>query len=173
MHRLIQSTLLLAGLCAAALITSGCDSGMPEPGADTTADTAEARPADAMAERPPDEIGAERLESLPKGVKAEIPEDFPDDVAIYPGSVTAQGKGGKIDGAPTAALQLMSLDPPDKVFAFYKDELERQGWTIEEREGFAEKNAITAHKGDCRASMLAAPTSDGGSDIFLISDCST
>jgi hypothetical protein len=67
----------------------------------------------------------------------------------------------------------MSLDPPDKVFAFYKDELERQGWTIEEREGFAEKNAITAHKGDCRASMLAAPTSDGGSDIFLISDCST
>jgi len=173
MDRLRHFAFLITGLALVGLLATACDSGTQEPAAPASSDdTAAPQAAGDTSGRTADEIPDERLSTLPEGAVGEIPDNFPDDVAIYPGSVPAQGKGAEVEGAPISALQLMSLDPPDTVYEFYVDKLENEGWTIEDREGFAERRAITATKGNCKASVLAAPTADGGTDIFLITECS-
>lgn len=147
MDRLRQFAFMIAGLALIGLLATACDSGTQEPAAPAAPDeTASPQDAADTSSRPADEIPEERLSNLPEGAVGEIPDNFPQDVAIYPGSVPAQGKGTEVEGAPISALQLMSMDPPETVYEFYVDKLENDGWTIEEREGFAERRAITATK---------------------------
>ena len=70
-----------------------------------------------------------------------------------------------------SALQLLTMDPPETVYEFYREKFEGGGWEIEDREDFRGKNAISASNGKCKASILVAPTDDGGSDVFIISEC--
>jgi hypothetical protein len=173
MDRLRRLALLITSLAMAGVFATACDSGTDEPAAPDTPDTSTTQTAvDHSTTRPPDEIPESRIPTdLPEGIAAEIPENFPDEVPIYPGAVPARGKGAEVDGTPLAAVHLMSLDSPEQVFGFYRDKLESDGWTILDREGDAERNAIMASKGKCRVNVLAAPSDDGGSNIIVVTKC--
>ena len=167
---------LIASLALVSFVAVGCDSGTQEPDA-PAAKPMKIENSAASAPATTDDSGnvefsASRYPAdLPEGVTAAIPELFSKEFPLYPGSAPALGRGIDVEGRPMAALQLLSMDAPEKVYSYYREELENTGWVIEDREDFKGKNAISVSKGDCRASMFVAPTDDGGSDIFLMSEC--
>jgi hypothetical protein len=171
MHRFRKIAYLIVGLATAGAFAVACDSGTQEPAAPDNAGTP--LTADGSSTRPPDVIPESRYPiDLPADVDAGIPDIFPDEVPIYPGSVPAQGKGTEVEGVPIAAVQLMTLDSTEDVYDFYFDKFTNEGWTIEEREGFAEKSAISATKGKCKVTILAAPAEEGnGANIFIVTEC--
>jgi hypothetical protein len=166
---------LIVALAVAGLLSVACDSGTEEPDAPTPAplEIEDSAPTDAKTDPILDSgFAASRYPSdLPEGVLATVPDNFPKDLPLYPGSAPAQGRGVEVEGVPMAALQLLTMDPPETVYDFYREKLQTEGWEIEDREEFRGKNAISASNGKCKASMLVTPTEDGGSDIFLISEC--
>jgi len=172
---------LIVPLALTGLLAIACDSGTQEPAAPTTptSPTSEALQVEDSAgmNASPDEMTesgfpASRYPAdLPEGVQATIPDTFPEEFPLYPGSAPAQGRGVDLKGVPTAALQLLTMDPPEQVYEYYVENLQGEGWEIDDREDFRGKNAISASNGKCRASMLVTPTEDGGSDIFLITEC--
>jgi hypothetical protein len=166
---------LIATLALISLVATGCDSGTQEPDApaaepmkieNSAAPSANADSTGSI------EFPASRYPpDLPEGVIAAVPDNFPKEFPIYPGSAPAQGRGVEVEGVPMAALQLLTMDPPETVYDFYRERLKSAGWEIEEKEEFKGKHAISANKGKCTATMLVAPTDDGGSDIYLVSEC--
>lgn len=59
-------------------------------------------------------------------VRSQLPEDFPEDVPVYPGmaapDVTRLGDGFEVSGATGDSLE--------QVHAFYTDSLEKHGWGL-------------------------------------------
>ncbi|MEO1936284.1 MAG: hypothetical protein ABGX04_16015 [Myxococcales bacterium] len=169
MARSQNLSFLIATLALTSLIAAGCDSGTQEP--DAPAD-APMKIENAAAPSGSVEFAASRYPTeLPEGVSAAVPDNFPKEFPIYPGSAPAQGRGVEVEGVPMAALQLLTMDPPEKVFGFYREQLEGAGWELEDKEEYKGKNAISATRGKCKASMFVSPTDDGGSDIYLVSEC--
>ena len=171
---------VIMSLALAALLSAACDSGTQEPAAPTEASPAHSSSADedasAATQAEVDEKIAAIPESryikdLPEGVEAAIPDNLPKDLPIYPGSAPAQGRGAEVEGKPMAAVQLLTVDSPDEVFGYYKETLEVEGWVIEDRPELSGKQALAASKDGCKATMLIAPADDGGSDIFVVSEC--
>ena len=104
--------ILIATLMLTGMLSIACDSGTQEP----TADPAEATsPLDSADEAPDDSAATDGLG--PDGEEV-IPEAFPEDVPIYPGSTAALGKGAVLDGTPMAAIQLQTNDSPEEVYEF-------------------------------------------------------
>jgi hypothetical protein len=170
MNRFREFAYLIVGLAMAGAFAVACDSGTQEPAAPDNAGTP--LTADGSSTRPPDVIPESRFpKDLPAELVAEIPDVFPEEVPIYPGSVPALGKGTEVNGIPMTAVQLLTLDSAEDVYNFYFDKFTNEGWTIEEHEGFAERHAISASKDKCKATMLAEPTEDGGANIFLVTEC--
>lgn len=170
MHRFRKIAYLMVGLVTAGAFAVACDSGTQDPAAPDNAGTP--LTADGSSTRPPDVIPESRFpKDLPAELVAEIPDVFPEEVPLYPGSVPALGKGTEVDGIPMTAVQLLTLDSAEDVYNFYLERFTNEGWTIEEHEGFAEKHAIAASRGKCKATMLAEPTEDGGANIFLVTEC--
>ena len=165
MNRSRKLSLLIASVVMASVFTVACDSGTQEPAAPDTSTPLQGDAADTQSE-----ASAVPTE-LPEGFTAEIPEEFPNELPIYPGSAPAQGKGAVSDGVPMAAVQFQTSDSPTQVYDFYVDKLSNDGWTIEEREGFADKNAVSATNGECTATVLAAPNRDGTTSIFVLTEC--
>jgi len=171
---------LVATIAVFGAIATGCSSGTEEPAAPEAPETSAAEPAAPAAEatgRPTaDETGvtgkapdpSRALGELPEGIVADIPEHFPSDLPIYPGAQPAQGKGALHEGTPMAAVQLMSGDSPDQTYDYYLRFLESDGWTIEEAKEMGPNSAISAAKGDRKISLMMAPTEDGGTNIFVI-----
>jgi hypothetical protein len=60
------------------------------------------------------------------GEKAEIPDGFPEDLPIYPGSEVVAGMLAGAGGMVT----LQSGDDLEKVTAFYREKLVEEGWTL-------------------------------------------
>lgn len=168
MDRFRNFSLLNATLCLAmaGVFAVACDSGTQEPDAPdhSSSDEATNPQSDAQSQSGSPAESAEAS-------RAAVPDEFPSEVPIYPGAVPSQGKGFVSEGVPMAAVQFQTKDTPQRVFDFYTDELSRAGWTIEKRDGFKGKNAIAATKGKCTATMLAAPSEDGGTDIFMVTEC--
>lgn len=165
MDRYQKFSFLLAALAMACLFAVACDSGTQEPAApDNAMPIAPGDVTDSHSDATPTE--------LLEGRTAGIPEEFPDEVPIYPGSIMSQGKGGVSDGVPMAAVQLQTGDAPKKVYDFYLNKFRSDGWTIEDREGFEGKNAVSATNGKCTATMIAIPNEEGGTDIFVVTECS-
>ena len=162
MDRSRKFSSLLTALAMACLFTAACDSGTQEPAAPDTAMPVTQDDASPEASVP---------RELAEGSTATIPEEFPNEIPIYPGATASQGKGTISEGVPMAAVQLETSDSPREVYEYYKDQLSRNGWTIQEREGLEGKNAVSATNGKCTATMMAAPTEDGGSLVFLLSEC--
>ena len=156
---------LISTLALAGVFTMACDSGTKEP---------EATPTDAtipLESDAADEMQTEPAPATDDTQDIEIPEAFSKEVPIYPGSTTAQGKGAVVDGTPIAAVQLRTDDSPKEVYAYYLEKFARDGWTIEPGKDLEEKNSVSATNGECKASMLAAPSDDGGSHVFIITEC--
>lgn len=182
MDRLRNLLILLAAL-SLAFGVAGCNTGTEEPDAptpdappmreaDPAATTGTPEPSDPSAALgDPSDIAPERFPKLSEGAVAAIPENFPSDLPVYPGAVPAQGKNASMEGREMAALQLLINDPPDKALAFYRDQLSATGWTIEKVDDLGGKGGISVVKGGCKASYIFSPSSDGGTDIFAISDC--
>jgi hypothetical protein len=61
-----------------------------------------------------------------EGVK--VPEDFPRDVPVYPGSKLASAVSAAQSGAAGHMLTLQTSDSPDKVASFYKSKF--PGWEV-------------------------------------------
>jgi hypothetical protein len=59
-------------------------------------------------------------------VRSQLPEDFPEDVPVYPGmaapDVTRLGDGFEVSGATGDSLE--------QVHAYYTDSLEKHGWSL-------------------------------------------
>ncbi len=166
MDRSRKFSFLIVALAMACVFTVACDSGTQEPAAPdqptplTSSDATDSQ--SDLAPVPTD---------LPEGTVAAIPEAFADNVPIYPGAVPAVGRGTVVDGVSMAGVHLQTADAPEEVYDFYVDKLSREGWTIENRDGFAGKNAISATNGKCKALVLAAPAEGGGTNLFLITEC--
>ena len=173
MARSQKLSFLIVSLALTGLLATACDSGTQEPDAPTpeplkVEESAAANAVDVSESGYP----ASRYPAdLPEGVIAAVPDNFPEELPLYPGSAPAQGRGVDVEGVPMAALQLLTMDPPETVYEFYREKFQADGWEIEDRENFRGKNAISATNGKCKASMLVTPTEDGGSDIFLITEC--
>ena len=60
------------------------------------------------------------------GENAEIPDGFPEDVPIYPGSKVI---GGMVAGAG-GMVTLQTGDDAEKVAAFYREKLVNEGWNL-------------------------------------------
>ena len=97
MDRFRKFPSLLTALAMACLFTAACDSGTQEPAAPDTA-------------MPVTQDDASPAPSVPRelaeGSTATIPDEFPNEIPIYPGSMASQGKGTISDGVPMAAVQL-------------------------------------------------------------------
>ena len=166
MDRSRKFSFLIIALAMAGVFTVACDSGTQEPAA-----PAGSKPL--TSSKAADSQSSSRLSpsALAKGVVAAIPDGFPAEVPIYPGSVPSMGKSGVSDGIPMAAVQLLTTDSPEQVYDFYMEKFSSEGWTIEEQHaGLRGKNAVTATNGKCKATMLAAPD-ENGTLVFLITEC--
>ncbi len=172
MDRSRNFSLLIATLFMACVFAVACDSGTQEPAAPEpstpSSDAMDSGSDSAAAQKP---LPRPLTTDLPEGVTAKIPDVFPNDVPIYPGAVPAMGKGGVSNGVPMAAVTLQTMDSPEQVFDFYSAQLASDGWTIDSGASSKNSNSLSATNGECTAKMLAAPTGDGGTDIFLITEC--
>ena len=174
---------LRLAIFALVAVVAACDSGTQEPeapeAATDTAATAESAPAEAAgdsAAAPPVARegaidSARMIEELPEGVTAAVPDNFPSDVPVYPGSQPAQGKGFDKEGAAQAAVQLLTNDALPDVHRFYAEQMRAQGWTIDEENQTDTVGLLRATKGNCKADVLVQPAMGGGSDIYLVTGC--
>lgn len=174
---------LLAMTLAVALVGGvvACDSGTQEPDAPTPSNEygatestpAAQEPTTPQAQPPSDgSIAAERFPTeLPEGVTAEIPYNFPASIPIYPGAQPAQGRGAEVEGSPVSGVQLLSNDPPGQIFDFYEQELQGNGWTIDKADSLGMGGSISASKDGCKTVVFVQPSPQGGSDIFVVSEC--
>lgn len=167
----------------ALLALAGCESGTQEPEAPTAepvelgaAPTAggEVEPEDSAAAPSPrgdGSIASERFPAeLPDRAEAAIPGNFPSSLPVYPNSTPALGMSGDLDGSDRSAVQLLSNDPPATVSAFYRAELEANGWEITESASGAFGESITAINGPTKTLIFFRPSEDGGTDIYQLNE---
>ena len=184
LHEMVDrasGAILIATLLALVLFALGCDSGRQEPAA----------PTPAVPEAVADDEGATGSESeaaapvareggidpsrfpteLPEGITAAVPDNFPSDVPLYPGAQAAQGKGVDMEGAPQAAVQLLTNDALGDVHKFYSEELAAKGWTFEQDTETGTSATISATKDGCQTHIMIMPAPGGGSDIYIVTGC--
>jgi hypothetical protein len=171
MDRTRNSMILFLVLPLIGSISAGCNSGTEEPAPPEPTTVAPADPSVGVDASEPTPIDPARFPDLAEGVLAEVPENFPADVPLYPGAIAAQGRAGNRDGVEMAAVQLLINDPPSQAFEFYERELASNGWSIEKAEDMGTNAAISVTKDDCKVTFLFAPSEDGGTDIFTVSEC--
>lgn len=163
MDRSRKFIFLIATLAMTGAFSGACDSGTQEPAAPDHSTSPDA--GDAGLVPSPSETSA--------AAAPDLPDEFPEELTVYPGSTSSLTKGVVANGVPMAAVQLQTADSPDEVFDFYLDKFGRDGWVIEEQTGSQIKNIVTATNGKCRAIMMATPKDDGGTgtNIFLVTEC--
>lgn len=172
MDRPIKSLLSIGAMILFFALATGCDSGVEEPAPPADSAAAPQAAQDRGDVRPPDDIPESRIpKNLPEGVAAAIPDNFPEEVPIYPGSVPARGKGADIDGVPVSAVQLMSNDDADTVMDYYVESLEGEGWSVETTDGMGGTRRIAASREGCRIRVLTAPAEEGGTNIIVVTEC--
>ncbi len=139
--------LALPALVAAAVLASGC-------GAEDAAEPV-----------PLQEAGVEpTLEVFPDEPAVVLPENFPEDLPIYPG--VQRTLGSKADGRAMGAIFESDADP-EEVFEYYKKSLVENGWEIAGEIDLGSQRALNARKGDEVASVLINLT-EGKTQITLL-----
>ena len=91
-----------------------------------------------------------------------LPDDFPKDVPVYPGSTVTMSMAAK-DGTH---VTLKSADPASKVVAFYKEKLKENGWEIETTMNTEEMSMVSGKK-EKRTVMAMTNRDSGGSIVSL------
>jgi hypothetical protein len=88
-----------------------------------------------------------------------LPDGFPKDVPIYPGSTIAVSAAVK-DGMHVA---LKTADPSTKVAAFYKEKMKTEGWAIEAATNTEESSMLVGKKDKRTLAVMTGRDSDGAS----------
>lgn len=174
MDRIRTSLTLALALPLIAAIAIGCNTGTEEPEAPSSGAAATSgSETGAAAVVPPADIDPSRFPELAHGVVAAVPDNFPSDLPVYPGSVAAQGRGTTDEGGDMAAVQLLTNDSPEQAYDYYRNELESKGWAIGDTPPGADgESAISVTKDGCKAVFMFVPSTNGpGTDIFTISSC--
>ena len=143
-RRLGAPAVVLAALCSAS-----CSGGEPEqlPDQDTPARVSQSAP--------------QRT-----GPGEEVPQDFPEDVPMYPGAETVSAVWHRDRGAGSA--QLLSTDAPDDVAQWYRERLPEEEWTLGNSEGSSGAIRMPAWKGTSQLMVsLQADEPSGGTTIQL------
>lgn len=93
----------------------------------------------------------------------EVPDTFPKDFPLYPGAKVTSSLSGEQSGKSNGFwLTMTSQDSADKVLAFYKTELAKNGWTIESTFTANDMTNQTVKKGTWSGSLSVGKNS--GSD---------
>ena len=92
-----------------------------------------------------------------------LPADFPKGVPIYPGAtiVSASNVGGN------SGAVLSTEDAGDKVAAYYKDELGKQGWSGIQPVSAGGTNMVRATKEKRQVAVSISKATDGKTSISL------
>jgi len=106
--------------------------------------------------------GGLRAQMNEKGGVA-LPDGFPKDVPIYPGSAVTMSASTK-DGMQVV---LKTPDPSDKVAAFYKEKLKGAGWELETSLS-GEGSSMVSGKKDQRSVGAVVGRDSGGSAVTLM-----
>lgn len=98
------------------------------------------------------------------GDDANVPDGFPEDVPIYPGStptaVMTAGSEGMV-------VTLKSSDDQGTIFSFYESGLSEQGWSIDGKPSFGGQMGLEASK-DSRKATLRISGTEGDSYISIV-----
>lgn len=149
-----------ATVCAVALLAAGC--GSDERTVETEAGAVTVRTEDeGVRVSGTTEEGAAYEGTFGEG--SELPTDFPDDVPLFPDA--------KVTGSMSVAeegrmVKLRAEAGGADVLAFYRRELEAQGWQIEAEMDLGGQRMLTAGK-DERIVSVQILGGDGGTDVML------
>jgi len=99
-----------------------------------------------------------------------VPDSFPKDFPIYPGAnVTSSASNTGEDKKDGFWLTLTTADSPDKVNEYYKDELSKNGWTIESTFTANGMTSQAVKKGTISGSLSTGKTStDAETQIVIV-----
>lgn len=93
---------------------------------------------------------------------ARLPANFPSDIPVYPNA--------EIVSAPTASesvnLTLLAADTAARVATYYREELKKKGWRIDEKHSRADR--IDATKGKRRCTIRLTEAGDARTRIIII-----
>ena len=139
--------LALPVLVAAAVLASGCgaeDAGEPVPLQEASVEPT--------------------LEATPDEPAVVLPENFPEDLPVYPG--VQRTLGSRADGRAMGAMFESDADPGE-VFEYYKKSLVEHGWEIAGEINLGSQRGLNARKGEEIASVLINQT-EGKTQITLL-----
>ena len=88
--------------------------------------------------------------------ESQPPSGLPDDLPLYAQAVPVSSMSSPSGGT---IVNLRSGDAPDPIFAWYRDELPKRGWTIEKQNVAADQHLVTAFK---QGRKLTVVISSGG-----------
>ncbi len=83
--------------------------------------------------------------------QAELPTTFPTEIPQYPAAVLQSVN------QPDSATQWISADSGDRVFAFYKQQLQTNGWTLEESPLSTTQGTLAASRNGLRVTVAIQP----------------
>lgn len=105
--------------------------------------------------------------SLQVGTNAKVPDDFPNDIPIYPGSTVASSFSATQLGTTTGqSVTLTTSDAVATVAAYYKQQMVQQGWTSVSTFDIAGVSQLSYSKGTRTASVSVA-TQDNLTAVML------
>lgn len=100
----------------------------------------------------------------------QVPDTFPKDFPIYPGSkVTSSLSGAQAGKSNGFWLTMTTSDAPEKVVSFYKTELTKNGWTVDSTFTANDMNTQGISKGTWNGSLsMGKSSSDAETQIVII-----
>jgi hypothetical protein len=100
------------------------------------------------------------------GKAGQLPSDFPDDVPVYAGARPLSSLASPAHGT---VVNLRSADPPEQLFAWYRDHYAQQGWTIEHADEARGRSTLVVRKGN-RVSSVVIQGVPGATQALLTVD---
>lgn len=174
-------TLLTAAAASLLMIACGSDEPTPEPQAEAEAPVVRPVPQDPSTLQPPNKIvekidpdgkGMHLTATNPAGKKFEasigdevdLPKDFPEDVPVFPGSMTMASMSSPGEGM---IVTFKSSEEQQKIFDFYQSRLADAGWDILDDTTMGSRLAFDALKDSRKVSVVVAGTK-GDSRVSII-----
>ncbi len=104
-------------------------------------------------------------------IGGDVPSDWPTDVPVYEGAdVQYSGSQNPANGRPGHMMVMQSTDSSEDVYAFYKQELVNNGWTVESQANAAGASTLVAKKEGRTVSLLVTPVQDATAISIGIED---
>ncbi|MHB1034901.1 MAG: hypothetical protein ACYC35_12055 [Pirellulales bacterium] len=98
----------------------------------------------------------EKIQVSGGGAGVPLPESFPKDVPVYPGSTVATSATMK----EATQVSLQTGDSTQKAVTFYQSKLKENGWDIENTMNMQQGNMLAAKKADSRLTVMIMAQDD-------------